>query len=291
MPPSSIDIEARNMDGSTYSTTRNQRGQFVPGQSGNPAGKRPGTRNRATLLAAALAEGEAEAAARVVIDKALAGNVMAARFLVERLSPKPRGRAIMLELPEGESAAGDVVAMFNSALRAMAAGQITPDEAVTVSRFLEGRCRVLRAWQTERKVTGYGNGVPVPGDDWVPDEEAAEGDEVPAAAEAPDPPADPSTVTGPAQDEGSLRAGARSPGADEESRAMAALLSPRPERAGGAGFSKDPAAVPADPKHPIRPASPRSPLHSSCISEEPPRPPTEPFLGLAPTPAAYAPRC
>src|SRR5260221_4266900 len=139
------------MAADTTPTPRDASGRFVPGQSGNPAGKRPGTRNRATILAEALRCGEAENIARVVIDKAVAGDAVAARFCLDRLTPRSRGRAIRLQLPEGESAGGEVVAMFNSALRAMAAGDITPDEAVTVARFLEGRYRVLRAWQMERK--------------------------------------------------------------------------------------------------------------------------------------------
>src|SRR5262249_54311272 len=58
--------------------------------------------------------------ARIVIDKALAGDAVAARFLLERLEPKPRGRPIHLDIPEGLSPAGEVVATFNAALRAMA---------------------------------------------------------------------------------------------------------------------------------------------------------------------------
>jgi hypothetical protein len=49
---------------------------------------------------------------------------------------------------------------------------LTPDEAVTVARFLEGRFRVLRAWQLERKLTTYRDQPPIPGDDFVPGEEA-----------------------------------------------------------------------------------------------------------------------
>jgi hypothetical protein len=157
------------MDGAQQGVARDANGRFLPGCSGNPAGKKPGTRNRATVLREALADGEDRKLARVVIDKALAGDAVTARFLLERLEPKPRGRTIELELPEGESAAGDVVALFNSALRAMAAGQITPAEAVDVSRFLEGRFRVLRAWQLEEKLTRWNKPLPVPGDDFVPD--------------------------------------------------------------------------------------------------------------------------
>jgi hypothetical protein len=35
---------------STTASARDAAGRFLPGQSGNPAGKRPGTRNRATLI-------------------------------------------------------------------------------------------------------------------------------------------------------------------------------------------------------------------------------------------------
>src|SRR5579872_5363945 len=157
------------MDGSGQTIARSSNGRFRPGCSGNPAGKKPGTRNRATVIREALAEGEAADVARVVIEKALAGDAVAARFLLDRLEPKPRGRPIQLELPEGESAAADVVALFNSALRALASGEITPSEAVEVSRFLEGRFRVLRAWQLEEKLTRWNDPLPVPGDRFVPE--------------------------------------------------------------------------------------------------------------------------
>jgi hypothetical protein len=157
------------MDGSQHSIVREANGRFRPGCSGNPAGKKPGTRNRATILREHLADGEEARLARIVIDKALAGDAVTARFLLDRLEPKPRGRPIQLELPGGESAAGDVVALFNSALRAMAAGVITPDEAVLVSRFLEGRFRVLRAWQLEEKLTRWNKPLPIPGDEFVPE--------------------------------------------------------------------------------------------------------------------------
>ena len=46
----------------------------------------------------------------------------------------------------------------------MAAGEITPEEALSVARFLEGRMRVLKAWQLEQKLTRWDNPLPVPGD-------------------------------------------------------------------------------------------------------------------------------
>jgi hypothetical protein len=161
-----------SMDGDR-GTLRDGKGRFAPGCSGNPAGKRKGTRNRASLLAEALRDGEGEAVARVVIDKALAGDAAAARFCLTLLSPKPRGRAIALDLPEG-SRPGDVVAAFNVTLAAMAAGEITPDEALVITRVLDGRLRALKAWQLEESLTSYDRTIP--GDEVMLDEEMEEGE-------------------------------------------------------------------------------------------------------------------
>ncbi len=130
------------------SSPRDANGRFLPGQSGNPTGKKPGTRNHATLLREALNEGEDRTAARIVIDKALAGNLVAARFVVDRLMPRPRSRAIELDLPDG-AGAGDIVTAYDATVQAMATGDITPEEALTVTRVLDGRLRALKAAREE----------------------------------------------------------------------------------------------------------------------------------------------
>jgi hypothetical protein len=131
------------MNGSAHGALRDANGRFVAGHSGNPLGKKPGTRNRATVLREALGDGEDIAAARIVIDKALSGDMVAARFIIGRLEARPRGRPIELDLPEGTSAR-DIVAAYDVTVRAMATGEITPDEALQVSRVLDGRLRALK---------------------------------------------------------------------------------------------------------------------------------------------------
>src|SRR3954451_1230701 len=78
-------------------------GRFVPGQSGNPLGKAPGTRNRATLLRELMEEGEDRAIVRLVLDKARGGDAVAGRFVVAHLSPRPRptARSVEIALPDG----------------------------------------------------------------------------------------------------------------------------------------------------------------------------------------------
>ena len=138
------------MNDMDHSPQRDANGRFQPGQSGNPAGKKPGTRNRATLLREELRDGEDGAVARVIIDKALAGNSMAARFVIGLLIPRARDRAIELDLPEGASA-GELVAAANATVQAMAKGEITPEEALTVTRVLDFRLKAVTAAGKEER--------------------------------------------------------------------------------------------------------------------------------------------
>ena len=57
------------MSDSPSPSDRDAAGRFVPHRSGNPAGKAPGTRNRASVLRELMAEGEDRAIARTVLDK------------------------------------------------------------------------------------------------------------------------------------------------------------------------------------------------------------------------------
>jgi hypothetical protein len=123
---------------------RDANGRFQPGQSGNPAGKKSGTRNRATLLREAMNDGEDGEVARVIIDKALAGNAATARFVIGLLIPRARDRAIELDLPDG-AGIDDLVAAANETVRAMAAGEISPEEALTVTRVLDFRLKAVMA--------------------------------------------------------------------------------------------------------------------------------------------------
>src|SRR5215471_21687979 len=72
---------------------------FLKGMSGNPAGKRPGTRNRATIIAEAMLDCETRPLVRHVIDEAKGGDNVMARFCVGRILPPRRERPVRFELP------------------------------------------------------------------------------------------------------------------------------------------------------------------------------------------------
>jgi Family of unknown function (DUF5681) len=76
---------------------------FEKGRSGNPAGRRPSSRNKATLAAATLLWGESEALTRKAVELALAGDPTAMRLCIERLLPPCRERTVKFTLPPIES--------------------------------------------------------------------------------------------------------------------------------------------------------------------------------------------
>ena len=75
---------------------------FEKGRSGNPGGRRRGSRNKATLAAAALLAGESEALPRKAVEMALGGEAM--RLCMERVLPPCRERTVKFSLPPIEAA-------------------------------------------------------------------------------------------------------------------------------------------------------------------------------------------
>lgn len=113
---------------------RASNGRFAPGHSGNPAGRPKGARNRTTLLAEALLDGEGEALCRQAIDRALAGDTAMARFLVGRLCPANADQPVELGLAPGEEKNPDAV--LTKTLRLVADGEITPKQGLQIARFV-----------------------------------------------------------------------------------------------------------------------------------------------------------
>src|SRR5260221_4112231 len=125
------------MDATTDETRieRDGNGRFAPGQSGNPAGKKPGTPNRATRMRELFAEETVERALQVVAEAVEGGNLVAARFVADRLFPKPRERCIDLGLsPDADLPKAEVL---KRVYWMMATGEITIDEASRISRLTE----------------------------------------------------------------------------------------------------------------------------------------------------------
>jgi hypothetical protein len=114
-----------------------QRGRpFKKGQSGNPAGKPPGTRHRVTQLVEALIENKAEALTQRALDNALAGDGVLLKALLDRLAPPRRERPVQVDLPP-LAAPADAPRIAAALLERAASGELTPTEAQGLAALLE----------------------------------------------------------------------------------------------------------------------------------------------------------
>ncbi len=121
-----------------------------PFQAGNP-GRPKGARNKASLAAEALLDGEAEALARKAIDMALAGDTTAMRLCLERIMPARRDRPVSFAMPQ-ISSASEAAQAASAIVAAVALGELTPSEALDLSRILENFTRVLEASEFEERL-------------------------------------------------------------------------------------------------------------------------------------------
>jgi len=121
--------------------------QFQKGQSGNPAGRPRGSRNKTTVLMQNLLEGEAEEIARKAIEMAKAGDMGAIRVCMDRLASIRRKDPIAFELPPVDKARDSV-----TAVAAVAAGDLTTSEAAEVAKIIDVYVHTLAATDFEERL-------------------------------------------------------------------------------------------------------------------------------------------
>jgi hypothetical protein len=111
--------------------------QFEKGQSGNPADRRPGSKNKSTLMTQALFEGEAEVLLRTAVKRALEGDSVSLRLCLERIAPRlrPRDDAIAFELPQINSVA-DLLPALSAIVAGVAAGELTAEQAGQLAQLV-----------------------------------------------------------------------------------------------------------------------------------------------------------
>jgi hypothetical protein len=124
---------------------------FAPGHSGNPGGRPKGARNKATVLAEQLLDGESEALIRKAIDKALGGDTAALRLCLDRVLPPRRGRLVTFELPTIETAK-DACAASSAVLAACANGELSPAEAAEFMGLIEAYVRMFETSEWEARL-------------------------------------------------------------------------------------------------------------------------------------------
>ena len=126
-------------------------GRFAQGVSGNPRGRPRGSRNKASLLAEALLDGDAEALVRTAIELAKKGDGVALRLCLERLLPVKRERAITIDLPPITSPENAKEAMA-SIIASVARGELSPSEANQFSELIDTYVRAAEATDLAKRL-------------------------------------------------------------------------------------------------------------------------------------------
>ena len=125
--------------------------RFKPGQSGNPAGKRKGTRHKSTMAALALLEGEAMALTRKAVEEALAGNMVALKLCLERLVPAAKERPVDIAFPKVDDAS-DLAKLTATLLSAVGNGDLDSGQAASLAKVIEIHRNTLEMAEFESRL-------------------------------------------------------------------------------------------------------------------------------------------
>jgi hypothetical protein len=123
---------------------------FEKGESGNPAGRPRGSRNRTALLMENLLGYEAEAIGRKAVEMAIKGDMAAIRLCMDRLAPARKDEPVAFELPPLEKPA-DSVAAAATLVAAVAEGELTPSEAAQLAKVIKVYVRSMNALPVWRR--------------------------------------------------------------------------------------------------------------------------------------------
>ena len=120
---------------------------WAKGQSGNPRGRPPGAGEVAKLRAAIASQ--TPAILQSLTTAALAGDVQAARLLLERTLPalKPAEQAQALHLPDGT-----LTDQGRAVLAAVAAGELAPGQGAALLGAIGTLARVAEVDELARRI-------------------------------------------------------------------------------------------------------------------------------------------
>lgn len=125
-------------------STRDTNGRFIKGQSGNPSGRPKKADELRQLL-----EGDATAVAEKVLKTAAAGDMTAARLVLERIVPaiKPTSEPVTFDL-HGDS----LTEQAQSVLAAVADGVLPPDQGKALIDAIGSLVKVIDTDEVTRRL-------------------------------------------------------------------------------------------------------------------------------------------
>ena len=131
---------------------RRPRGRpFDKGRSGNPAGRPAGSRNKATLAAEVLLDGQSGALTQMAVDRAFAGSDLALKLCLDRILAPRRERIVRFALPPITGAV-DLAAALGAITAAVAEGALTPGEAHELAQVVQTFINAIEASDFERRL-------------------------------------------------------------------------------------------------------------------------------------------
>ncbi|MBV9584250.1 MAG: hypothetical protein JO213_05120 [Alphaproteobacteria bacterium] len=122
---------------------RDERGRFVKGYSGNPAGKPAGIMNEATRIAAALLTGSAPVLVSKAIELALLGKPGPLKYCLDRIIAPQKDQPVVFE-PAGADNPGDppdLPGAMTLIAAGAAEGTINPSQAATLCQAFAEHAR------------------------------------------------------------------------------------------------------------------------------------------------------
>lgn len=127
-------------------------GRWKKGESGNPAGRKPGS-DTVTQIRKSIADRVPELLAKL-IEQALAGDTGAARLLLERAIPplKAAEQAQALSLPDGT-----LTEQGRAVLASVAAGQLAPGQGAALLGAIGTLARVSEIDDLNARITKLEN--------------------------------------------------------------------------------------------------------------------------------------
>jgi hypothetical protein len=121
--------------------------RFKPG---NP-GRRKGSRHKRTALLDALADGDLDAIYRKIVARAKRGDAAATKLVVDRADQVRKGCRIAFSMPPVTDAKSTLDA-HAQIMRAVAAAELSVDEAAPICEMLAGRIKLLESVEIAARI-------------------------------------------------------------------------------------------------------------------------------------------
>lgn len=106
---------------------------YLPGQSGNPAGRKKGGSDK-RLQVKKMLEAHSEELVAKVIEMALSGDGTALKIVFDRICPKPRSESVNLGISLGNvKDHRDMIAVIEQVMRSALGGELPDDQGRTIA--------------------------------------------------------------------------------------------------------------------------------------------------------------